>query len=77
MTLQEIFNIIGGTALAAIGWFARELWTAAQELKRDLGMLREELPKTYVTRNDYKDDIRELKEMLARIFDRLDDKADK
>lgn len=77
MTLQEIFNIIGGTALAAIGWFARELWTAVQDLKRDLGMLREELPKTYVTRNDYKDDIRELKEMLARIFDRLDDKADK
>lgn len=77
MTLQEIFNIIGGTALAAIGWFARELWTAVQDLKRDLSMLREELPKTYVTRNDYKDDIRELKEMLARIFDRLDDKADK
>ena len=77
MTLQEIFNIIGGVTLAATGWFARELWSAVQELKRDLATLREELPKTYVTRHDYKDDIRELKEMLARIFDRLDDKADK
>jgi cell division protein FtsB len=77
MTLQEILNSFAGVALAALGWFARELWSAVQELKRDLGVLREELPKTYVTRNDYKDDIRELKDMLSRIFDRLDDKADK
>jgi hypothetical protein len=77
MTLQEILNSFAGVALAVLGWFAREVWSAVQELKRDLGVLREELPKTYVTRNDYKDDIRELKEMLARIFDRLDDKADK
>jgi cell division protein FtsB len=77
MTLQEILNSFAGVALAVLGWFARELWSAVQELKRDLGVLREELPKTYVTRNDYKDDIRELKDMLSRIFDRLDDKADK
>ena len=77
MTLQEILNSFAGVALAVLGWFAREVWSAVQEMKRDLGVLREELPKTYVTRNDYKDDIRELKEMLARIFDRLDDKADK
>ena len=77
MTLQEILNSFAGVALAVLGWFAREVWSAVQELKRDLGVLREELPKTYVTRNDYKDDIRELKEMLARIFDRLDAKVDK
>jgi hypothetical protein len=77
MTLQEILNSFAGVALAVLGWFAREVWSAVQEMKRDLGVLREELPKTYVTRNDYKDDIRELKEMLARIFDRLDAKVDK
>jgi hypothetical protein len=77
MTLQEILNSFAGVALAALGWFAREVWSAVQELKRDLGVLREELPKTYVTRNDYKDDIRELKDMLSRIFDRLDAKVDK
>jgi len=35
------------------------------------------LPLTYVTRVDYKDDMREVKEMLGKIFDRLENKADK
>jgi hypothetical protein len=30
-----------------------------------------------VARDDYKDDIREIKEMLTKLFDRLDHKADK
>jgi hypothetical protein len=55
------------------GWFARELWTAVQDLKNDLS----KLPLTYVARLDYKDDMREVKEMLSKIFDRLDNKADK
>jgi cell division protein FtsB len=77
MSFQEILNLVAGVTLAAFGWFARELWSAVQEMKKDLATLREELPKTYVTRNDYKDDIRELKDMLTRIFDRLDEKVDK
>jgi hypothetical protein len=28
-------------------------------------------------RDDYKDDIREIKEMLTKLFDRIDNKADK
>ena len=55
------------------GWFARELWTAVQDLKNDLS----KLPLTYVARMDYKDDMREVKEMLGKIFDKLDHKVDK
>jgi len=39
--------------------------------------LREDLPKTYVARDDYREDIRGIKEMLAKIFDKLENKADK
>jgi hypothetical protein len=35
------------------------------------------LPTIYVVRQDYKDDMREIKEMLGKIFDRLENKADK
>jgi len=59
--------------MGVAGWFARELWTAVQDLKNDLS----KLPLTYVARMDYKDDMREVKEMLSKIFDRLDNKADK
>jgi hypothetical protein len=70
---QQTINLILSACMAVAGWFARELWTAVQELKNDLS----KLPLTYVARMDYKDDMREVKEMLGKIFDRLDNKADK
>jgi hypothetical protein len=77
MDSQNLINLAFGAASAVLGWFARELWNAVKELKADLAKLREELPRTYVVRDDYKDDIREIKEMLTKLFDRLDNKADK
>jgi cell division protein FtsB len=77
MEPQTIINFVLGIASTAIGWFARELWTAVKDLKSDLAKLREELPKTYVTRDDFREDMRELKDMLGKIFDKLDAKQDK
>jgi len=77
MDSQNLLNIAFGVASSVLGWFAREMWSAVKELKADLAKLREELPRTYVVRDDYKDDIREIKEMLTKLFDRIDGKADK
>ena len=77
MNQQDLINIIFGASAGVLGWFARELWAAVKELKSDLAKLREELPKVYVTRDDFKSDVREIKEMLTKLFDRLDGKADK
>jgi hypothetical protein len=77
MDYQSVINLAAGLAFTVAGWFAREMWSAVKELKSDLSKLREELPKTYVTRDDYRDDLREIKELLAKIFDKLDGKADK
>lgn len=74
---QQTLNLVMGTSLTALGWFARELWSAVKELKNDLSHLREQLPKTYVSRDDYKSDIRDIKDMVHRIFDKLEEKADK
>ena len=70
---QQTINLILGGCMGVAGWFARELWTAVQDLKNDLS----KLPTIYVARQDYKDDMREVKEMLGKIFDRLEHKADK
>jgi antirestriction protein len=48
------------------------LWTASQELKQDLARLREELPKEYVSKDDYRQDIKELKDMISKLFDILE-----
>lgn len=77
MEYQVYFNIILGVVMAIIGWFGRSLWDASIELRADLSRLREDIPRTYVAREDYRADIREVKDMLTRIFDKLDSKVDK
>jgi hypothetical protein len=77
MDSQSLINTGLGAVCTVTGWFARELWTAVKELKADLAKLREDLPRTYVARDDYRADMREIKDMLGKIFDRLDGKADK
>ncbi len=77
MEMQHIIDLGLGCAMAVIGWFAREMWGAVKELKSDLSKLREDLPKSYVAKDDYREDIRELKEIMNKVFDRLDHKADK
>jgi len=77
MDYQALLN--AGLVLVSsfTGWFARELWSAVKDLKSDLAKLREDLPKEYVSKDDYREDIRELKKMIEKIFDKLDSKSDK
>jgi len=77
MNSQDLINLAFGASASVLGWFARELWSAVKELKTDLAKLREEMPRSYVMKEDYRRDIYEIKEMLSKIFDRLDNKADK
>jgi hypothetical protein len=77
MEFQQLLNIVLGTAMGVVGWFARELWAAVKELKADLSKLREDLPKTYISREDYRSDLTEIKTMLRRIEDKLEKKEDK
>jgi hypothetical protein len=75
--LQDIINTLGAISLTIAGWFAREMWGAVKELKNDLARLREELPREFVMREDYRSDLKDIKEMLSKIVDKLDHKADK
>jgi len=77
MDTQSLLNLLFSSAGLVFGWFLRELWAAVKDLKLDLAKLREELPKDYVTKDDYRQDVKELKEMLNKLFDKLDHKADK
>lgn len=74
---QTLLNWVYGGVMTIIGWFGRVLWEADKELRQDLSKLREDLPKQYVAKDDYREDVREIKAMLEKIFDRLETKADK
>ena len=66
---QGLVNIVIMGTGSVFGWVLRMLWTASQELKADLAKLREELPKEYVSKDDYRQDVKELKEMIGKLFD--------
>lgn len=74
---QTIINIGAGGSLAVIGWFARQLWDAVKDLKKDMAEFREEVAKDYTRRDDFKDFAVEIRGMFREISDKLDRKADK
>lgn len=77
MDWQIIINLAGGAVVAAIGWFARELWTAVQNLKTDIQRIEVDLPTNYVRKVDLEAKFDKLEATLQRILDKLDLKADK
>ena len=69
---QGLLNIVIMTVGSVFGWVLRMLWTASQELKADLAKLREELPKDYVSKDDYRQDVKELKDMIGKLIDLME-----
>ena len=70
---QILFNIIVGLAGVFGGWILNNISRSIERLDQDV----RQMPLTYVTRVDYRADIEEIKAMLNRINDKLDEKADK
>ena len=74
---QGIINIIIGVVLSVLGWFARQLWDAVQDLKKDVKQIEVDLPTHYVRKEDLDVRLDRLEAVLNRIFEKLDNKADK
>lgn len=74
---QTFINIMALAVSGGLGWFSKELWNAVKELKVDLAKLREELPKTYMPKNELEHIFRKIDAKLDRIEDKLDQKVDK
>jgi len=73
MDNQTLINLAFGALGALGGWVLNSLSRSILRIEDRLL----ELPMQYVTKEDYRMDISEIKEMLAKIFDRLDNKVDK
>lgn len=74
---QSYLNWGGGAALSALGWFARQMWDAVKSLKIDLESLRLDLAKNYLPKEEYKETLREIRDMFRHISDKLEQKVDK
>tara|TARA_R110002126_G_scaffold219962_1_gene365334 strand:+ start:554 stop:775 length:222 start_codon:yes stop_codon:yes gene_type:complete len=73
MEAQSLINIIAGVAAFFAGWMINSITRSIDKIEDKLNAV----PIDYVSKNDYKDDLKRVYEMLDKIFVKLDDKADK
>jgi hypothetical protein len=73
MDYQVLFNISVAAAGFFGGWTLNRIYQAIDRLDGDV----RSMPLNYVTRDDYRNDIKDVREMLGKIFDKLDGKVDK
>jgi hypothetical protein len=84
MDWQTVINIGFSGVLAALGWFAREIWDSLKELRKDTHQIEKDLREMYVRRDDLKE-VRiemsarfdKLESLIGSLYERLHDKADK
>ena len=81
MDIQAIINIVVLLAVGVGGWFAREVWGAVKELRKDLHQIEVDLPSNYIRRDEFHEGLKEIKDICRQIFEKVDSlekrKADK
>jgi hypothetical protein len=77
MDNQQLFNLVVSVAGFLAVFVFYQVMQRLQRLEDSLSSLEKQLPHDYVTKDDYRADIKEVKDILRQIFDKLDAKADK
>lgn len=73
MDNQQLFNLVVSVAGFLAVYVINTLTRQIQRLEDKVN----NLPHDYVQKDDYRSDIKEVKQILNQIFDKLDNKADK
>jgi predicted RNA-binding protein with EMAP domain len=73
MDYQVFFNAALGLAAFLGGWTLNGITKAIERLDSDV----RNMPHNYLSKDDYRSDIKDVKDMLGKIFDNLDTKVDK
>ena len=77
MDWQTLINIGAGSLLTVMGWFARELWAMVNELKDSVHKIEVDLPGHYVRKEDINQRFDRIEMLLDKVYERLDQKADR
>ena len=74
---QSLINTGLGVFLALLGWLGRQVWDAVNKLQSDIHNIEKDLPRSYVSKDDFNITMKHIEDMFQRIYDKLDNKADK
>ncbi len=64
MEPQHVINVIFGGGMAAVGWFAKTIYTAVKSLETDLAHHKVEVARDYATNTDIRDINQKLDDIL-------------
>jgi cell division protein FtsL len=77
MDNQQLFNLVVSIAGFLAMFIFYQVMQRLQKTEDALDALKDKLSSEYVHKDDYRNDIKDLKDMLRQIFDKLDNKQDK
>jgi hypothetical protein len=63
--------------LVLFGAVLRALWDATQKLAANVHQIEKDLPETYMRRDDFRTHADRVEQLIQRLIDKLDGKADK
>jgi|TARA_A100000172_G_C2993877_1_gene93838 hypothetical protein len=73
MEFQTGFNVFLAIISFGGGWLVNRVFVLLDRIDADM----KQIPEKYVAKDDYREDIREIKETLGAIFKKLDNKVEK
>jgi hypothetical protein len=74
---QNLINLLIAVVGTVGGFVLKVIWDAILELQMDMKEIEKELHTEYVSKGDFHVALDEIKQIVQRIFDKLDNKADK
>lgn len=77
MTIEQILISVIGVGCGILGWFARELYQATQDLRRDISALEVQITRDYVRYDRLHDALKPIVDGIAEVKEMLKGKADK
>jgi len=77
MEALSLFQALLAIAVSVAGWFLRSLHDSHKELEKTMMSHHMDAAEKYVRKDDYRSDITEIKGMLDKIFNQLNEKVDK
>lgn len=77
MEWQDLYNIAAALVAALGGSLFAIFWNAIKTLQRNYLELIQIISRDYIRKDDYRDDMAEIRTMFHRILDKLDSKMDK
>ena len=72
-----LFGIINLIIIGPVAWILKGVIADLKDIGKKHDELREDVYVNYLRKDEYETDLREIKEMLHGIYDKLDGKADK